>query len=68
MRIKVGFIGLPNVTAEYTLDASIPDDAKEMQNMTASNFKKVAFAVIRRRHKLENAFPINVSGNLFGGK
>jgi hypothetical protein len=68
MRIKVGFIGLPNVTAEYTLDASIPDDAKEMQNMTASNFKKVAFAVIRRRHKLEYAFPISVSGHFFGSK
>lgn len=59
MRIKVGIVGLTNVTVEYVLDAVL--DAAELANVTKANFQKVGLAIARRRLAKQGLVPFPIS-------
>ena len=56
MKVKVGIIGVNNVTAEFFL----LEDDKEVENMHAGNWKKVAPAVVRRKVDAK-VYPIEIT-------
>ena len=59
MRIKVGIVGLSNVTVEYVLDRVL--DAQELANVTKSNFEKVGLAIARRRLAKQHLVPYPIA-------
>lgn len=59
MRIKVGIVGVANVTVEYVLDKLL--DADELANVTKANFQKVGLAIARRRLSKLNLVPYPIS-------
>jgi hypothetical protein len=59
MRIKVGIVGLSNVTVEYALCRVL--DAQELLNVTQSNYEKVGLAIARRRLAKQNLVPYPIA-------
>lgn len=58
MRMKMGIVGVKNVTVTMFLDRQM--DAKELQNVTPRNKDKVATAVCRKALDTQ-VFPIEVT-------
>ena len=62
MHIKVGIVGLSNVTVEYVLDRVL--DAQELMNVTKANYEKVGLAIARRRLAKQQLVPYPISVTL----
>lgn len=58
MRMKMGLVGVSNVTVEMYLDRVM--DAKELENVTTKNKEKVATAICRKALDTQ-VFPIEVT-------
>lgn len=58
MKIQVGIVGNPHVSATLYLDQQM--DAEEMQNITPKNVQRVGLAIARRRLGGANVYPVDV--------